>query len=226
VVANFLVGVVLMTVMVNIPIVVALGTERSQAGLASAVLLAPFTMAIATASLATGSLARKFAEGRMLAVGVTLSILGPFLIAPPARDDNQAGMVPGLLVVGIGIGLLLPPLGAIPIQIARDSERGSAAASALMFRLLGMTIGVSLLTAAGVSRLQALTGRLDPVVQESGESTASFLVRQQQFIIDHAIPLSRQVVSETFLAVGAIAVITVWPIWRLRKAMEGGELDD
>ncbi len=225
VVANFLVGVVLMTVMVNVPIVVALGTERGSAGLASALLLAPFTIAIAVVSLGTGYLSQRFHEFVLMIVGVILAAVGSIAIAPFASDDNQWAMVPGLVLTGVGLGLLLPPLGALPIQIAGNLERGAAAASALMFRLLGMTIGVSLLTAAGVWRLQVLTNRLEPVVQADGESTASFLVRQQQFIIDHAIPLSRQVVGETLLAGGAIALVTLIPVVALKDRVDPGNED-
>jgi hypothetical protein len=66
--------------------------------------------------------------------------------------------------------------------------------------------------------LQALTDRLDPVVQNPGESTAAFLVRQTEFIRDHAIPLSVQVVRETFLLAAILAGIAFIPIRLLDKA--------
>ena len=212
VIANLCLGAVLMVVMVNVPVVVALGTERDRVSTSSALLLAPFTIAIAAVSVLAGPIARRFDEGRAMLSGVILLAGGACLVAPFAGDGSQAGMVPGLVVMGIGAGLLLPPLGTLPIQIAAETERGAAAASALMFRLLGMTVGISLLTATGVWRLQVLTGRLDSVVQAEGESTAMFLVRQQQFIIEHAIPLSLQVIQETFLAAAMISVISVIPV--------------
>src|SRR5690606_29536772 len=121
------------------------------------------------------------------------------LIALLQQQGNFWTLVPGLLIGGAGLGLLLPALGTLPIQLAGASERGAAASSALMFRLLGMTIGVSTLTALGVRRLQELTNRVEPIVRDPDESTASFLLRQREFIIEHAIPLSLQVIEETFL---------------------------
>ncbi len=210
--ANLCLGAVLMVAMVNVPIVVALGADRDRVGIESALLLAPFTIAVAAVSLLAGGVERGLGEGRAMLAGLALAAVGSFLVAPFAGEGNQLGMVWGLLVMGAGAGLLLPPLGSLPIQISASTERGSAAGSALMFRLLGMTVGISTLTAIGVRRLQVLTGRLEPVVREPDESTASFLLRQQQFIIDHAIPLSRQVVQETFLAAAAISIAGVLPV--------------
>jgi len=215
--ANFLIGVMLMTVMVNVPLVVALGSDRDSAGSASALVLAPFTIAIAVASVSMGALARVTNEGRLMVLGVLLSCTGLLLVSPFASTGDTWAMVPGLIVTGIGIGMLLPPLGTLPIQIGGEDERGAAAASALTFRLLGMTIGISLLTSAGVWRLQVLTNLLEPVVQEEGESTALFLVRQQAFILDHAIPLSRQVIGETFFVGSALAALMLVPVLALRR---------
>lgn len=217
--ANLGVGAVLMVAMVNVPVVVALGTARDETSMTSALLLAPFTAAIAVSSIGAARLARRMGEDRMVLAGTIVMAAGAVAVAPFAGDGSHAGMIPGLLVMGAGAGVLLPPLGTLPLQIASGAERGAAAASALMFRLLGMTVGISLLTASGVWRLQVLTGRLDPVVQEPGESTASFLVRQQQFIVDHAIPLSLQVVEETFLVAGAIGVLVLLPVAALRRYM-------
>jgi hypothetical protein len=75
------------------------------------------------------------------------------------------------------------------------------------------------LTSLGVQRLQILTGRLEPLSQKPGESTAAFLLRQQEYIIEKAIPLGVQVVQETFLAaalLAAIALIPGWLLWRNR----------
>ena len=100
-------------------------------------------------------------------------------------------------------------------------DRGAAASTALVFRLLGMTIGISTLTAAGVARLQSLTDKVAPIVQGPDESTAAFLSRQQQYIQDHAIPLSIQVMQETFLAAALLAALAIVPILAMRGRRAG-----
>jgi len=215
IVANLCIGAVLMVSMVNVPVVVALTEDPNRVSTISAVMLAPFTVAIAAASLVAGSLAARFESRRTLTVGIVSAAIGCLLIALLLANDSVWSMIPGLVIAGLGLGLVLPALGTLPIQLARTSERGAAASSALMFRLLGMTVGVSVLTALGVRRLQTLTGRLDPIVRDADESTASFLVRQRDYIIDVAIPLSLQVIQETFLAAALIALLAVIPVRKL-----------
>ncbi len=217
IVANLCIGAVLMVSMVNVPVVVALTENPDRVSTISAVMLAPFTIAIAVASLVAGTFSARLGSRWTLTSGIAAAALGCLLVGLLLVNDSVWSMIPGLVVGGFGLGLLLPALGTLPIQLAGDSERGAAASSALMFRLLGMTVGVSVLTALGVRRLQTLTGRLDPIVREADESTASFLVRQRDYIIDVAIPLSLQVIQETFVAAALIALVAVFPVWRLAR---------
>jgi MFS family permease len=218
---NLCIGAVLMVTMVNIPVIVALTADPGDSSTLSALLLAPFTVAIATASLIASRVTHAIGEKLTLGSGIVLTAVGCVLVAVLQQQDNFWTLVPGLLVSGAGLGLLLPALGTLPIQLASVSERGAAASSALMFRLLGMTIGVSTLTALGVRRLQELTSRVEPIVREPDESTASFLLRQREFILDHAIPLSLQVIEETFLVSAVIAVIAALPLASLARYMSG-----
>jgi hypothetical protein len=222
--SNLCVGAILMAVMVNIPVVVSLTTTAMSTSVTTAGLLAPFTIAIACASLAASAIARRLGEPRTMIGGVVLTIAGCVVLAALIDRDQLRRAIPGLMLTGLGLGLLLPPLGTLPIHIATLQDRGAAASSALMFRLLGMTVGVSALTSLGVRRLQDLTSQLEPIVRDPDESTATFLVRQQQFVIDHAIPLSIQVVQETFVAAGVIAALAAIPIATLARYL-GNEIE-
>jgi len=217
IIVNLCLGAILMVTMVNVPVVVALTTDDARIGAMSAVLLAPFTAAIAAASLAASMISRRIGALATMATGIALAATGSAMIGVLLDQDNTWTMAPGLVIGGVGIGLLLPALGTLPIQLAGGSERGAGASSALMFRLLGMTVGVSILTALGVRRLQTLTGRLEPIVREPDESTALFLTRQREFIIDYAIPLSLQVIGETFIAAAVIALVAAAPIALLAR---------
>lgn len=215
--ANFLVGSALMVGMVNVPVIVALVRNPDTVTRDSALLLAPLTLGIAIFSLLSGPIANRIGSFRMTIAGVIVTAGGYGLLYASVDRQEIWHMVGGLAVAGAGIGLLLAPLSAFALDDADESNRGSAVSTALMFRLLGMTIGMSLLTAAGVYRLQVLTGRLDPVVQQAQESTAEFLIRQQQFVDDHVIPLGVQVMQETFLAAGILAALAIVPIVLLRE---------
>lgn len=210
---NFLVGAVLMVAMVNVPVFVALLTDPDSISLTTAVLLAPFTVAITVTSFAAGRMTDSFGERRAGIGGMALTIVGCAALYLLIDRSQSWTLVPGLILAGIGLGLVLPPLASIPVAAAPVEDRGGAASTALMFRLLGMTLGASSLTALGVRRLQTLTGRVDPIVRSTDESTASYLDRQRQFIEDNAIPLSVQVIRETFLAAACIAALTLLPLW-------------
>ncbi len=219
--ANFLVGSALMVGMVNVPVLVALVRNPDTVSRDSALLLAPLTLFIAAFALLSGPIAERIGAFRMTVGGVALTVLGYCVLYLVVDRDNITKMAAGLALAGMGFGLLLAPLSAVALDASSGENRGAAASTALVFRLLGMTIGMSLLTAAGVRRLQQLTDRLDPVVQEAEESTAEYLARQQQFIDDHVIPLGVQVMQETFLAAGVLAALAIVPVVLMHHAEEG-----
>jgi EmrB/QacA subfamily drug resistance transporter len=209
--ANFLLGTALMTGMVMVPVIVALIETSANTATRSALLLAPFTLAIAALSIVSGVLMERVSAGVLVLAGMVLTVVGNVLVYPLLDAAAYEWMSVGLAIAGAGIGLALTPLSSTALDRARADERGAAASTLLVARLLGMTIGVSVLTSLGVQRLQTLTGRLEPLAQDEGESTAAFLLRQQQYIIDKAIPLGVQVVQETFLAAALLATIALIP---------------
>jgi MFS family permease len=216
VIANFLIGAALMVGMVNVPVIVSLVRDPDTVSRDSALLLAPLTLGVALAALASGRVAREVGAYTMTRVGIGLTVIGFAALYLLVNDDRIWQMAVGLGVAGIGIGFLLAPLSATALDASTSRNRGAATSTALLFRLLGMTIGMSLLTTAGVYRLQQLTGRLDPVVQGANESTAEFLGRQQQFVNDVVTPIGVQVMQETFLAAAILAAIAIVPVIRMR----------
>jgi MFS family permease len=216
IVANFLVGAALIVAVVDVPVVVALLVDQDRISTVSAYLLAPFTISIAALSFAGGLAARRYGERRTAAIGLVLVVIGYVALWLGMREDHYLRMIPGLLIAGMGFGLVVAPIGAQVIDAAAEADRGMAAAFTILFRLLGMTIGISTLTAVGVHRLQSLTNRLPPVVQKPGETTAEFFLRQTQFIQDYAVPLSLKVVRETFLIAAVLALLALIPIASMR----------
>lgn len=217
VMANVLAGMVLMVVMVNVPVVVSLIATGHNVSLGTALLLAPFTAALAIASLASNAIVWRIGQRAAAVAGMMLAGAGLVVLSLTMDGDRLWTLVPGLTMAGIGLGIVLPPLVSVPVEFAPVTDRGAAASTALMFRLLGMTLGTSVLTSLGVRRLQVLTGRVEPIVQGTGESTASLLERQRQFIEDHAVPLSVQVLQETFLVAAGIALVAIVPLWWMSR---------
>lgn len=225
VVANFFIGAALMVGMVNIPVIVSLASEGN-ASRDSALLLIPLTLTIAIFALASGSISARLGEWNMSRLGVVLGAVGFALVYFMIDMDNLFLMVPGLAIAGTGIGLLMAPLSASALDASDSTNRGAATSTALLCRLLGMTIGMSLVTTAGIYRLQQLTGRLDPIVQEAGESTAAYFVRQQEFVNEVISPLGVQVMQETFLAAAILVAIALIPVMRMKHSDAEGRATD
>lgn len=214
--ANFVVGAALIVAMVDVPVVVALLEDQERISEISAMLLAPFTITMAALSFAGGVLAARIGERWTASGGLLLVVIGYGALWLGLRGGDHLAMIPGLLLAGAGFGMVVAPIGATAIDSAPPADRGVAAGLTILFRLLGMTTGISALTAIGIRRLQALTANVEPVVQRTGESTAEFLVRQSRYIEEVAIPLSLQVVRETYLIAAALALLALLPVARLR----------
>jgi MFS family permease len=216
--ANALLGTVLMTGMVNVPIMVALVESGADPGVRSAVLLAPFTLAIAISSILAGRFLRRHSARSIVTIGLLLTVMGNLSVFPLLTFPDYRWMAIGLAVAGAGIGLALTPLSATALDSSASTSYGVAAATLLVFRLLGMTVGISLLTSLGVQRLQVLTGALEPVAQTEAESTAEFLLRQQEYIVARAVPLGVQVVQETFVVAAILSGCALIAARRLSRA--------
>ena len=210
--ANFLVGASLIVAMVDTPVITAMLVDQASVSRVSALMLAPFTLLIALLSFAGGRAVSQVGFRRTASVGLLLVATGYGALWLGLRDGALIGMVPGLVLAGAGFGLVFAPIGATAIDAAPDPDRGIAAAMTLVFRLLGMTIGISLLTAIAVRRLQGLVGNLETVVQAPEESTAEFLARQTALLYETVLPVSLQVARETFLLAGAIALLALIPV--------------
>lgn len=223
-IGNFLLGTVMMIGVVNIPVVVALLIGSNDVGWTSGALLASYTFAMAVVSVLGGWIESRLSRRSVLTIGSVLTAIGFALLYPLLDSLRVWLMVPGLVVAGTGIGLLLAPLGSVALRASGDDDRGATTATLMVARLLGMTIGISGLTAGGVYRLQVLTRHLEPVTRRPEESTAQFLARQQVFIVDQAIPLAVQVIRETFLIASLLALIGLAPLLLMHRHLLQSEV--
>ena len=223
IVANFLVGSSLIVAMVDVPVVTALLVAPADVSRLSALMLTPFTLLIAVLSFTGGRIAGRVGSRLTAGVGLLLVAIGYVALWFGLRGGEMTGMLPGLVLAGAGFGLVFAPIGATAIDAAPPADRGAAAGMTLVFRLLGMTIGISTLTAVAVRRLQGLVGNLDAIVQLPDESNAAFLARQAAFLYDTVVPISLQVVRETFLLAAALALLGLIPLLAFPAAAPDGE---
>ena len=153
----------LFTAVVFLPLMFQLlmGEGPSRAGL----MMAPLMGGVIVASFTGGRIVSRTGRYKMLPViGLFASTVCFAILAWAARAGIREGPIEGLLVVmGLGIGLVMPNLTtAIQNAVQRD-ELGSATATAAFFRSLGGALGVALAGALLASHLRTLSVRLQDV---------------------------------------------------------------
>jgi MFS family permease len=165
--ANLLVGGGLMVALVDIPIMGRGVFNLDQLG--SALLLARFMIAVPVGAVAGGFLALRLG-GRWTAVLGLAAAAGGFLLLSRWEANElsrhvgplrEADLV--LVLTGLGFGIVIAPLAAAVLDVARAERHGLAASLVVLVRTLGMLVGLSGLTAYGLHRFYELFNQGPPL---------------------------------------------------------------
>lgn len=156
--ANLIVGACLMIGLVSVPILVNVripdASYLSQAALQVGVLLSALTVPMAIAAIPGGFLSNRIGYGRATAAGFVLALIGFGLMWQTWNIEvADAVVVLEMILIGLGLGLTFSPISAAVINSADADRLGAASALVIIFRLLGMTVSIALLTAFASQRL-------------------------------------------------------------------------
>ena len=167
-VVSLLVGWALIAALVDIPLFARTTTYDTQLG--AALVLLRFLVALPVGAVLGGYLVRRVPAGIITAVGMTLSA-GSFLVMSTwgaTSLDSPASTIP-LVAGGLGFGLALAPVNAAILATTRDDTHGIASALVVVARMVGMLVGISVLTTWGLARLyDAGAAHPDLTVNELG----------------------------------------------------------
>jgi MFS family permease len=184
--ANLLVGGGLMVALVDIPIMGRGVFDLDQLG--SALLLARFMIAVPIGAAAGGLLAARIG-GRWTAVlGLATAAAGFLLLSHWEASELSRHLGPlreadvVLVFSGLGFGIVIAPLAAAVLDVARAESHGLAASMVVLVRTLGMLVGLSALSAYGLHRFYELfnqgpTLRLIPGSPDFAVQKAAFDAR-------------------------------------------------
>jgi hypothetical protein len=206
---NLVVGFALIMAMVGAPLfvnaVLARGTGIDDfiksAAMDSGQILSALTGAMAVMSIVGGWLCARFGYRWPAAAGLLAIGAGFFLMNTWSPQATFGGMAAHLLLAGTGFGLVIAPVGTAAINAVPAEVRGLAAGMVLILRLMGMSLGLSSLTAWGLYRFDSLS-RPYPVLE----------------IGEHIGAITAQILNETFLASAVIAFLTIAPALILRSS--------
>jgi EmrB/QacA subfamily drug resistance transporter len=192
---NFLVGSALMIAMVDVPLFInsvlptggTVEEATRAAALASGLVLAALTGTMALASLLGGWLCSKLGYRIPTVLGLLASAGGFGLMGTWTPAVPLGAMAPHLALAGLGFGLVTAPLSTAVVDTVDEVHRGVASSLVVVLRLIGMSVGLSVLTAWGLNRFAQLSGEYssDP------------------------LGLTARVLGETFWVSGAVLLVTV-----------------
>jgi MFS family permease len=215
-VANLLVGSALIIAMVNAPLAVAILSPVDRASIDTALLLGSFTLAMTVGAITGGRLVNRVQPRTAASLGLLIAGVGFATMSTwPATVDLQlqSGTI---AIAGLGLGIVIAPIGEVAIRAAQHADYGAASGLVLVARLLGMTIGLAGVTAFGLDRLDSRVSDLPPISPLPGESTAEYFVRQQEYLTANLIPLTLDVIHETFLIAALLCAVSIVVVSRMR----------
>jgi EmrB/QacA subfamily drug resistance transporter len=208
-IANFGMGVALMVALVNVPVAVAVLVSASRLSIVTAQLLAGFSIPMALTALSGGFLVRQFGRMPPAVIGFALGAVGYFLMSRWPYEIDFAAMLPGLVLAGAGLGLVIAPLADAALHPAGEADRGIAASLVIVMRLLGMTLGISILSAWATGQVDSRLRAIDIPPQRDAETTAEYLARQEEYLFDQAIPITLDILQTTFLVAGIVCSVAL-----------------
>jgi MFS family permease len=151
---NLLVGGALIAILIDVPIYVRL-VDSNASQFSAALVLMRFVVAVLIGTIVGGWLVRHINTGSLVAVGL-MSSTGALLVMSSWNATAVHGLVSAgpLLVAGSGFGLVIAPLNTILLAITPDDTHGIASALLIVTRMIGMLIGISVLTAVALHRYE------------------------------------------------------------------------
>ncbi len=171
-VVSLLVGVALVAIVVDVPLLahVVEGATQTEAAL----VLVRFLLAVPVGALAGGWALRRLGNGVVAAGGLALTTVGLAVMSTWGRgslDHLPATVV--LALAGLGIGLALAPVNDAALAEATSESSGTASALVVVARMVGMVVGIALLTAIGLHQYYGLVATLpDPTDTEALKGAA------------------------------------------------------
>jgi EmrB/QacA subfamily drug resistance transporter len=210
---NFLVGGILIIAMVNVPLLVnVLEFDVETAALTSGYLLSGMTGAMAIMAWVGGQLTERLSYRPVTAVGLIFCAVGMGLMGWLWQVDTPTlNMAAHLVVLGVGFGLVIAPIGTAVINAAPEEQRGIASGLVIVLRLMGMSVGLSGLTAWGLYRFDILRKLIELPNLPLSDPT------YQQALADGLTEVTVSVLTETFLISAGVAFLALLVAFWLQR---------
>ena len=161
-VVSFLVGTALVAVIVGIPLLSRLTVSPDQT--VAAFELLKFLVAVPVGAVLGGWLLRSLGDGAVAGIGMVLAAGALYVASSWGRGSLESvGGTVGLIAIGFGMGLALAPVNNAALADAPVDAHGTASALVVVARMIGMVVGIAVLTAIGLNRYyREVSALVDP----------------------------------------------------------------
>jgi MFS family permease len=184
-VVSLMVGAALVAVVVDVPVLARLTLTDSQT--VAAFVLVRFLLAVPVGALLGGWSLRRLGDGLVSGGGLLLATVGLFVMSGWGEESLDRPLATVVLVgVGLGIGLALAPVNNAALADAPAEAHGVASALVVVARMVGMVVGLALLTAIGLHRYYETVAGL-PDQTDTEALLAAGLVQVQTVFLGAAI---------------------------------------
>jgi MFS family permease len=137
--------------------------------------LLAMTLAMMVASLTAGRLAERIGARAQVLVASTIALSGLWWFTDFAALDDPAQVIPGLMLLGAGVGFTSAPAQAAAMSAVSSTESGMAGGLLSTLRYLGGVAGTAVLSALLVDPASPAAHQR-PIVVYAGALVAAMLL--------------------------------------------------
>jgi MFS family permease len=214
---NFVVGAGLVIAMVDVPLFVnSVEIDLDRAAVISGLILSAMTAAMAVTSYIGGRVTERTWFKPPVLLGLSMaSGAYAWMGATWTSDTTYPVFALQLALLGAGFGLTVAPTTSAVVDNAPADQRGAAASVVMVVRLLGLSVGLSALTAWGLSRFNSLRSTIELPPLTDPEFESALLAAQEH--------LTAQAIAETFTAAAVVLGAGLLATFAMRRRAATGE---
>ncbi len=205
---SLLVGAALIIAMVDIPLFVAtvLGGQPIDSGLA----LLRLTAMIPLGAIIGGWLCARITCRLTAVLGLIFTAAGFWLMHLWPIQVHWEQITTSAVIGGFGFGLVIAPIGATAINVVSNRQMGMASSIVTVLRMVGMILGLALLTSWGLGRFHDLLLAFKPPA-----GTIPFSDKYNTALAQYAVFAAHEVYTSIFLAAGIVCLVAIIPSFLL-----------
>ncbi|MBH1935810.1 MFS transporter [Streptomyces sp. AV19] len=139
----------------------------------------PLTVCLFAAAALAGGLTTRLPQRVLVGTSLALVAVGLSLVTLVDADSAWTALLPGMVGIGLGMGLFNPPRASLSIAVAEPSKAGMASGVGETFQQVGFAVGIAAFGALFQSRVTGLFAHspaadaLGPRAEEFGRAVAA-----------------------------------------------------